>query len=69
MGVNRSAAIVVGYLATDSDMGVVAAVRQVWAARPIVLVNQDFIRQLAELELSLTAGRPEAQPKPQVEDY
>lgn len=55
-GVNRSAAIVVGYLATDNDMGVVAAVRKVWAARPIVLVNQDFIRQLAGLELKLSGA-------------
>ena len=54
-GVNRSAAIVVAYLmearATSRGMGAVSAVRKVWQARPIVLTNNNFIRQLAEHEL------------------
>jgi len=52
-GVNRSAALVVAFLMKERGMHVLDAVRQVWAVRPIVLQNDNFIRQLAQFHIYL----------------
>ena len=63
-GVNRSAAVVIGWLMQDGGLDVLSAVRKVWAARPIVLTNREFIRQLAMLSIRLEA-EPELEPEPE----
>lgn len=50
-GVNRSAAIVVGYIIVQERMTLLDAVRCAFTARPIILSNTGFVEQLIALAM------------------
>ena len=50
-GVNRSAALVAAWMMKDRGIGAYEAVERIFLARPVVLSNRSFLRQLVELEL------------------